>query len=167
MKNNKSPGPDGLPVEFFKHMNEESMIVLEILNDCWINEIMPDEMELAELVTLYKKGNVEDPANYRPISFLNTLYKLYASIIQVKLANGLDDSLWETQFGFRKKRNPAQPLFVTRRLQDHAECTGDKLFMVFLDWEKAFDKNDQEKLIEVMERLRVPPKLIAILKTFT
>ena len=35
---------------------------------------MPDEMELAELVTLYKKGNVEDPANYRPIALLNTLY---------------------------------------------------------------------------------------------
>ena len=38
--------------------------------------------------------------------------------------------------------------------------------MVFLDWEKAFDKVDQEKLIEAMERLRVPPKLIAILQTF-
>ena len=40
------------------------------------------------------------------------------------------------------------------------------MFMVFLDWEKAFDKVDQEKLIEAMERLRVPPKVIAILKTF-
>ena len=56
LKNNKSPGPDGIPVKFFKHMNEECPdIVSNILNDCWINEIMPDEMELAELVTLYKK----------------------------------------------------------------------------------------------------------------
>ena len=38
--------------------------------------------------------------------------------------------------------------------------------MVFLDWEKAFDKVDQEKLIEAMERLRVPPKIIAILTNF-
>ena len=53
---------------------------------------MPDEMELAELVTLYKKGNVEDPANYRPIALLNTIYKLYASIMQVRLAHGLDES---------------------------------------------------------------------------
>ena len=96
---------------------------------------MPDEMEIAELVTLYKKGNVEDPANYRPIALLNTIYKICASISQIRLANGLDDTLWETQFGFRKKRSTSQPLFVTRRLQDQAECTGDKLFMVFLDWE--------------------------------
>ena len=40
------------------------------------------------------------------------------------------------------------------------------MFMVFLDWEKAFDKVDQEKLIETLERLRVPLKVIAILKTF-
>ena len=126
LKNNKSPGPDGIPVEFFKRMNEENMtIVLDILNECWRNEIMPDEMELAELVTLYKKGNVEDPANYRPIALLNTIYKLYASIIQVRLSPGLDESLWETQFGFRKKRSTSQPLFVTRKLQDQAECTGD------------------------------------------
>ena len=40
---------------------------------------MPDEMELAELVTLYKKGNVEEPTNYRPLVVLNTLYKLYGT----------------------------------------------------------------------------------------
>lgn len=44
----------------------------------------------------------------------------------------------------------AQPLFIARRLQDQAETTGDKLFMVFLDWEKAFDKVDQEKLVEAI-----------------
>ena len=37
---------------------------------------MPHEFELAELVTLYKKGSVEDFANYRPIALLNTIYSL-------------------------------------------------------------------------------------------
>ena len=65
---------------------------------------------------------------------------------QLGLATGLDDKLWETQYGFRKKRSTAQPLFITRRLQDLAEASGDKLFLVSLDWEKAFDKVDQENL---------------------
>ena len=143
MKNNKSPGPDGLPIEFFKYLDEHGLnIVLDILNDCWEKEIMPSELELAELVTLYKKGNVENPANYRPIALLNTLYKIYASLIQVRISQGIDDRLWGTQYGFRKKRSTSQPLFVTRRMQDQAEQSGEKLFLVFLDWEKAFDKVD-------------------------
>ena len=64
LKNNKSPGPEGIPTEFFKLMDGETrLLVLDILNDCWKTETMPSELELAELVTLYKKGNVENPAN--------------------------------------------------------------------------------------------------------
>ena len=86
LKNNKSPGPDGIPTEFFKMMDEEArLIVLQILNDCWNKEIIPNLMERAELVTVYKKGNVEDPANYRPIAVVNTMYKIYASIMQKRL----------------------------------------------------------------------------------
>ena len=96
---------------------------------------MPDEMELAELVTLCQKAtsNVGDPANYRPTSLLNTIYKLYAAILQKRLAAGLDEKLWETQYSFRKKRSTAQPILITRRLQDLAEASGNKLFLVFLD----------------------------------
>ena len=46
---------------------------------------MPEQLELANVVTLYKKGNVEDPGNYRPISLLQSVYKIYASLIQVRL----------------------------------------------------------------------------------
>ena len=90
LKNKKSPGPDGKPTEFFKFLDGDArLLVLDILNDCWRTEIMPSELELAELVTLYKKGNVENPANYRPIALLNTLYKLYASLLQRRISIGL------------------------------------------------------------------------------
>ena len=121
---------------------------------------MPSELEVAELVTLYKKGNVENPANYRPIALLDTLYKIYASLIQKRICLGLDQRLRHTQYGFRKCRSTSQTLLITRRLQDQAEQTGDKLFLVFLDWEKVFDdKVDQEKLIEAMTRLGLPQKM--------
>ena len=94
---------------------------------------MPSEMELAEPVTLYKKGNVENPANYKPIALLHTLYKIYASLIQKRLCLGLDQRLCNTQYGFRKCRSTSQPLFIKRRLQDQAEQKRDKLFLVFLD----------------------------------
>ena len=121
-------------------------------------EIMPDELEFAEVVTLYKKGNVEDPSNYRPISLLQALYKIYASIIQTRLADKIEEQIWSTQFGFRAKHSTAEALFITRRIQDFYEASGDKFFMLFLDWEKAFDKVDQVMLIEAIKRLNIPEK---------
>ena len=56
--------------------NEALEEILEVLNQCWDQEIMPDKLELADVVTVYKKGNAEDPQNYRPISLLQALYKI-------------------------------------------------------------------------------------------
>ena len=75
----KRPGPDGIPMEFYKWLNEEMKLeVLDILNLIWRNNWFLETMEEANVVTLYKKGNVEDPANYRPISLLQSIYKIYA-----------------------------------------------------------------------------------------
>ena len=64
-KNNKSPGPDGIPIEFFKWLSDNALeLIVEILNHCWINNVLPDSLEQAEVVTLYKKGNVQDPEKY-------------------------------------------------------------------------------------------------------
>ena len=104
-KNNKSPGPDGIPVQLFKMTDDDVTIVPDILNYCWKNGSMPSKMELAELVTLYKKGNVENPANYSPIALLNTLYKIYASLIKKRISLGLDQRVWSTQFEFRECKN--------------------------------------------------------------
>ena len=81
-KNNKSPGPDGIPMEFFKLLDAEGLnCILDILNDCWENNIMPEHMELANVVTLYKKGKIQNPAKCRPIALLQSIYKIYAEIL--------------------------------------------------------------------------------------
>ena len=72
--------------------------------------------------------------------------------------------MWKTQFGFRKKHSTAEALFISRRIQDYVETSGDKAFLIFLDWEKAFDKIDQEGLFEAMERMNIDPKLIRLTK---
>ena len=51
-------------------------------------------------------------------------------------------------------------------MQDQAEQSKEKLFLVFLGWEKAFDKVDQVKLLEAMKRLGLPEKMIKTLASF-
>ena len=116
-------------------------------------------MSIANVASLYKKGDTQNIANYRPISLLNGTYKIYASIIQKRIANKIDQHLHQTQFGFRSKKSTSQALYLARRIQDIAEQSGESIVLVMLDWEKAFDKIDQTKLIEALDRLNLPAKM--------
>ena len=87
---------------------------------------------------------------------MSSIYKVYASLIQQRLAEALDADLQRTQYGFRKSRSTVIPLACIRRILERAEASRDPCFVVFLDWEKAFDRIKQEKLVEVLERMNVP-----------
>ena len=127
---------------------------------------MPDTMTEADVITIFKKGNVEDPQNYRPISLLNSIYKIYAALIKNRLVEVMEPYISATQFGYRKARSTSQPLYITRRLQDYAEAYEEKLLMIFLDWEKAFDKVYQDELINAIRRMNIPEKCWRLLSHF-
>ena len=82
-------------------------------------------MAEANVASLFKKGDTQNLANYRPISLLNYTYKIYASIIQKRLAEEIDRHVHPTQYGFRAKRSTAQALYIARWIQDIAEQSGD------------------------------------------
>ena len=164
-KKRKSPGPDEAPIDLFKLLDDESLtLVLHEINTIKNNNTWPTELDEAIVVTIYKKGNVEDPSNYRPIALLNTMYKLYTAMLRNRLIKGLEDRLSRTQYGFRAKRSTTQPIFAARRLMDIAEASGDNLILLLLDWEKAFDKVDQNELINAVERFNIPSETLDELK---
>ena len=91
LKRNRAPGPDGLTSEFFKELDYLNKIyVLTILNDWWIGEEIDEEELMANVVMIFKKGDTSDLTNYRPISLLNTLYKLFAAILQKRIEDKID-----------------------------------------------------------------------------
>ena len=65
-----------------------------------------------------------------------------------------------------EKKNTAQPISIVRRVQDYMGSSGDRIIMLFLDWEKAFDKIDHEELIKAIERFNIPEKIVRIIKAF-
>ena len=106
-------------------------------------------------MNIYKgKGSESDPANYRPISLLNVLYKIHASMLQKRLAAAHDKHLRSTQLGFRARRSTSDPAFILRRLQDYSAKVGQQFHILFLDW------------LIALRRLGVHPQYIAIIKTF-
>ena len=76
---------------------------------------------------LYKKGDTSNMDNYRPISLLNTIYKIFAAIVHKRLADKLDKLLQRTQFGFGKGLGTADPIQCVRRAAEHSERRTPKL----------------------------------------
>ena len=112
LKRDKAPGPDGVPVECYKDMQEDQLqIIFDLLNKWWEGQEIESEATRAQVILIFKKGDKNNLANYRQISLLNTNYKLYTAILQKKrLADVLDPYLQNTQYGFRAHRGTLNAL---------------------------------------------------------
>ena len=76
----------------------------------------------------------------------------------------LEDTLTQTQYGFRPSRSTSHALFLTRRMQDIAEQQGSNLIITFLDWKQAFDKVQHDKLYIALNRLGIHNHFIQVIK---
>ena len=123
LKIRKTGGPDETTIEMFKAMDEGNRdIIRKVLNEWWSREEIDKEALRARVVHIFKKGNTSNLANYRPISLLNTMYKLFAAITQDRMAQGIDHCLHKTQYGFRKaKKHTAGPAFDPTYTGDRGE----------------------------------------------
>ena len=165
LKRRKAAGPDEIPVELLKEMNDKQIgQVREILVAWWNDESIKEEHLRARVVLIFKKGDTNKFENYRPISLLNTLYKVFAAILQKRISAVLDKYLQKTQFGFRKDKSTADAIHLVRRVIEFGESTTNQLHLLLLDWEKAFDKVDREELFGAMERMGVEEKIVRLVR---
>ena len=167
MSRGKSPGPDEITTDWLKDLDKHNKhLLLELLNSWWDDERLPKEMSEARVASLYKKGDPNNLENYRPISLLNTLFKIIAMIIKWRIEEGIEDDLMSTQYGFRKGKSTTQAIYLARRLQEFAERAGLPGTMIFLDWEKAFDKIRHEWLLKTLESYKLPSNILNLIKSF-
>ena len=75
MKNNKAVGPDNVPIELFKVLNDSNLEkIAEMYDKWWDTEAIPESATRAKVARIYKKGSPSKIANYRPISLLLLLF---------------------------------------------------------------------------------------------
>ena len=155
----RSPGPDLLPVETLKLLPYYlKRSLLDYYNHCYLTSSAPSHWKLSKVVMLYKGNNKDSrsPSSYRPLSLANCIFKVYASMIQSRLAHYLDHRLQPQQFGFRAGRSISTPLFILRRLTELFERHSSSLYIFFLDWSQAFDSVSHPALRAALRRYGVP-----------
>ena len=146
----KAAGFDGVTNFLLKNLVNEIISPLTyILNKSLLKGVVPDQMKIAKVIPIFKKGNKEELGNYRPISLLTSLSKILERLVYSRTLKFLNEFkvFCNSQFGFRKKHSTSHALL--NFIDKIANATDDQLYTVgiFLDLSKAFDTIDHDILL--------------------
>ena len=151
LRTKTSSGYDGISTQLLKFLSPDLIRPLRlIINQSLITGIFPDKLKIAKVVPFYKKGDIAKCDNYRPISLLSAISKLFEKVVYNQLYEYFTKNklFHENQYGFRTKHSTE--LAVTE-LTDRILINIDnkKLSLaIFMDLSKAFDTLDHKILID-------------------
>ena len=158
MQNNKTPGPDGIPKEFYERfwdILKDHMT--ELFNENYENTTMTESQKQAVLRLLYKKEERELLKNWRPISLLNVDYKIVATVMANRLRKVLPEIIHEDQTCGVPNRSIYENLFRLRDMTYNTRKNNTNMILVGLDQEKAFDRVDRTFLLRILQKMNFGP----------
>lgn len=145
----KGPGPDKISAVFLKNTYKEISIPLDIIyNKCLKEGTFPAVWKLAHVTPIHKSGSKSKIPNYRPISNLSTIPKLFESMVHDALYPIVRPQLSQKQHGFMKKRSVITNLLTYTNFLFEALDEGVEVHAIYTDFRKAFDKVDHTLLLE-------------------
>ena len=166
MQDRKAPGRDGIPSEVWKHGGQKmTECLLKLIQKVWDTEKVPQDWKDASIVPLFKKGDRKDCGNYRGISLLSIVGKILSRILLNRLnAHITPGVLPESQCGFRSGRSTIDMVFCLKQVQEKCTEQNMPLYVVFVDFSKAFDTVSRVGLWQVLQKFGCTAKFISIIE---
>ena len=168
MKNEKSPGCDGLPSEFYK-------VFWKDIADLYVNAInkayKEGHLSISQrrgVITLLPKSkkNCLYLKNWRPITLLNCDYKIAAKAISSRVKKILPNIINNDQTGFQKGRFIGENIRLINDIINYTETQNIAGLLLFLDFEKAFDSLEWHFIYETLAKYNFGDSLISWIKLF-
>ena len=167
-KNNKSPGIDLLSAEIFKiSFDLISPFLLKLYNRLFRNGEYPRIWGEGIIVPIFKGGDKDSAQNYRGITLINILGKIYSQILLNRLTkwSEKENKISNNQFGFQRGKSTTDCIFILSSIISKTLYQGEKLYCVFLDYEKAFDNIDRNLLWQKLISEHVSTKLVIAIRS--
>ena len=168
MKRSSSSGHDDISINYIKDAVSHLAPVLKFIFDkVALFAKMPTQWKLAKIVPLHKKGSKVDPENYRPISLLCSLGKVFERCLLNVMTTRFGDHLPSSfQHGFRKNHSTSTAALSVQSIIARALDRKKKVVVVSTDMSAAFDLLDKDVLLPRMSKLGIPPSLCNIYREF-
>ena len=164
-----STGHDNIPAIILKWIiNLIAPILVEIFNRCINQGIYPEILKIGKITPLFKNGDKAIDDNYRPITVLTQINKLFEKLIHKRMMTFTNENnlLTNCQFGFRKGHSTSHGIThvneqVTRHLERKRVCS-----VLFIDLKSAFDTVDLNVLTQKLEHYGFRGKILNLLTSY-
>ena len=167
LKCGKASGKNGLTPELVKHVGRGfADHIQELFKAVWVEGRVPKEWVDAVIVAIPKKGDLSVCDNWRGISLLDVMGKVFARILQQRLQAVAEGELAESQCGFRKGRGCTDMVFCARQLVEKAIEHEELLYVVFVDLRKAYDSVPRTAMWRILEKYGFPPVMVSLIRSF-
>lgn len=166
LKTDKSPGSDHITNEALKITHTDLTQPLTHLFNCILKTAeTPKQWSESNITLIYKKGDPNDIANYRPISLLPCIYKLFSSIINRRISITLEAKQPIEQAGFRKSFSTIDHIHTLELIIEKYQEKQRALYVTYIDYKKAFDTISHTSIWEALREQEVESEYIKVIKS--
>ena len=161
----KSPGKDNIKPE---HLKAGGQLIYKALAERFSYYIekgkVPDAWRSSKMILLLKKGDPEDLNNYRPITLLSQIYKVFTRVVLNRIQKRLDNELSKEQAGFRSGYSTIDHIHVLKQLMEKCREYQIPLCIGYIDYKKAFDSVETAAVLNALKEFRIEAKYVKIIE---
>ena len=156
-----------MELHLFQILKDDAMKVLHsICQQIWKTQQWPQDGERSVFIPIPKKGNAKECSNYCTIALISHASKVMLKILQVRLQQYMNCELPDVQVEFRKGRGTrdqtANICWIIKKAREFQK----NIYSCFIDYSKAFDCVDHNKLWKILKEMRIPDHLSASWETY-
>ena len=159
---NKASTGDGIPAELYQILKDDTVKVLHsICQQIWKTQQWPQDRKRSVFIPIPKKGNAKECSDYHTIALISNTSKVMLKILQIRLQQYANHELPDVQAGFRKVQDQvARICWIMEKAREFQK----NIYFCFIDYSKAFDYVDHNRLWKILKEMGISDHLTCLLR---
>ena len=155
MQIKKSTGDINKPVDLFKELGDSGLqIMTALVNKIYVSGDLTKDFLDVTIIALSEINEAKKYSDHRKIR-ISHIAKTVAHILSKILKSEIEGFIEEDQFGFRKAKGTRDAIGLMRIISERVLDVKEEMCLCFIDWQKAFERADWTKLLEILGNILV------------